>query len=111
MPLRFVSRADMWRFKQKVIGRTLHVGQAVAVGGLRATAHRLRGVRGATTSSGVLGTATRFVFRARSSRIFWLVQMSYETWEPTGAPDGYLHVERLVRGGADHASARVGRQP
>jgi len=103
----FVSRADMWRFKRLVLGRTLHAGQALAVGGMRATAHTLRGVAGVEGSaSGLLVPKTRFVFRTRSSRIFWLVQMSYETWEPTGGADGFLHVERLVDGFAAPLLAR-----
>ena len=33
----FVSRADLWRFKRLVIGRTLQVGQHVAVVRMRAS--------------------------------------------------------------------------
>ena len=48
----FVSRADLWRFKRLVIGRTLHVGQHVAVGGMRASTNVLR----AKESCGVLAS-------------------------------------------------------
>ena len=95
----FVSRADLWRFKRLVIGRTLHVGQHVAVGGMRASTNVLRAKESCgVLASGCVVASTRLTFRTRSSRIFWLVQLSYESWEPTGGADGATHVERLVDG-------------
>ncbi|KAH8068587.1 hypothetical protein JL721_6735 [Aureococcus anophagefferens] len=94
----FVSRADMWRFKTAVVGRALHVGKVLDIGGMRAAAHELRGCDGSTITSAVLSANTRLVFRTRSTRLFWLVQMSFEMWEPTGGGGDALHVERLVDG-------------
>ena len=65
---------------------------------MRATARELRGHGGQTLESAILTEKTRFVFRSRSTRLFWLVQMSYEMWEPTGGDDGALHATiRRVR--------------
>ena len=94
----FVSRADMWRFKTGIVGRAVHVGKAVDLWGMRATVAELRGKDGEVATSALLVASTRFVFRTRSTRLFWLVQMSFEMWEPTGGDDGALHVERLVDG-------------
>ena len=91
----FVSRADMWRFKTGIVGRAVHVGKAVDLWGMRATVAELRGKDGLLATSALLVASTRFVFRTRSTRLFWLVQMSFEMWEPTGGDDGALHVERL----------------
>ena len=33
------------------------------------------------TSSGIITKKTKFVFRSRSSRIIWLLQMSAEMWD------------------------------
>ena len=65
----FVSRADMWRFKTAVVGRALHVGKVLDIGGMRAAAHELRGCDGSTITSAVLSANTRLVFRTRSTRL------------------------------------------
>lgn len=94
----FISRADIWRFKRDVIGVTTYVGKTFNINGMRATARELRGSQGERVDSAILVDSTTFNLRSRSTRIFWLVQMSYEMWEPNGADDDSLHMERLVDG-------------
>ncbi|KAJ8604019.1 hypothetical protein CTAYLR_003379 [Chrysophaeum taylorii] len=94
----FISRADIWRFKSDVVGEAVYVGKTFSIDGMRATARELRGGTGELVESGLLVEKTRFIFRSRSTRIFWLVQMSYEMWEPVSGEDEALHVERLVDG-------------
>ncbi|TYZ66574.1 hypothetical protein PybrP1_010056 [[Pythium] brassicae (nom. inval.)] len=89
----FLSRADIWRFKVAMIGKCVHVGKNVACLGVRSQ------VEGLLASNrerycGVVGADTKMIVRSRSSRLFWLVQMSAEMWE--FAPDGELYYEKLI---------------
>jgi len=106
----FISRADIWRFKSDVFGETAYVGKTfLSLGGMRATARVVLGKNGRKIASGFLVDRTRFIFRSRSTRIFWLVQMSSEMWEPTGDYDDQgsgLYVERFVEGFAAPLLAR-----
>ena len=77
----FLQRGYMWRFKKHMFGRPVHVGQTVtAVGGVQAQVQEL-GLNGAPIISGVISERTHFVFRSRSARIMWLVQISAEMWD------------------------------
>ena len=77
----FLQRGYMWRFKKDMFGRPVHVGQTVtAVGGVQAQVQEL-GLNGVPTISGVISERTHFVFRSRSARIIWLVQISSEMWD------------------------------
>lgn len=89
----FLSRADIWRFKVAVLGSCVYVGKHIAALGMRAQ------VEGLLTSnqdlfSGVVGNETKMIFRSRSARIVWLIQMSADMWE--FAPDGELYYEKLL---------------
>ena len=88
----FVSRADIWRFKESVVGEAIWRGKSFALGGVRATVRDARKLTLEVTA-GVIGESTRFIFRSRSTRIFWLVQMSAEMWEH--APDGELFFDKV----------------
>ncbi|KAJ1459417.1 hypothetical protein M885DRAFT_511366 [Pelagophyceae sp. CCMP2097] len=95
----FVSRANIWRFKGDVIGSPMYVGKTFELGGgTRCVAMEVRDSNGRSMDSAMLVERTRFVFRSRSTRVFWLLQMSFEMWEPTLGDDGALHIERLVDG-------------
>jgi DEP domain-containing protein 5 len=76
----FLQRGNMWRAKMATFGRPVHIGQTVVVDGLQATVQEI-GKDGKPWFSGIISENTNFVFRSRSSRIIWLVQMSSEMWE------------------------------
>jgi hypothetical protein len=44
---------------------------------------------------GVMGTETKLILRSRSSRIFWLIQMSTEMWDY--ADDGEMYFEKMIQ--------------
>lgn len=93
----FISRAEIWKFKKCVESEPVYVGKYFDVNGVRATASELRGKAGQLVDSALLSEHTKLIFRSRSTRIFWLVQMSYEMWEPNvGVDDDFLYVERIV---------------
>ncbi|RHY21506.1 hypothetical protein DYB32_009795 [Aphanomyces invadans] len=50
--------------------------------------------KGENVLCGVMGTSTKLILRSRSSRIFWLVQMSPEMWD--FADDGEIYFEKLL---------------
>ena len=76
----FLQRGNMWRAKMAMFGRPVHIGQTVVMDGLQATVQEI-GKDGKPLFSGVISENTNFVFRSRSCRIIWLVQMSSEMWE------------------------------
>ena len=89
----------MWRFKSDMFGRPVHVGQTVtAIGGVQAQVQEL-GIKGTPTISGVISERTHFVFRSRSARIIWLVQISCEMWEYD--KNGDLYFEKFLNQFAD----------
>ncbi len=70
----------MWRFKSSMFGKSVYTGQNVSINGMQAQIVQLRH-KAASTMSGIISEKTKFVFRSRSSRIIWLVQISAEMWE------------------------------
>ncbi|RLN15080.1 hypothetical protein BBJ28_00011296 [Nothophytophthora sp. Chile5] len=89
----FLSRADVWRFKVTMVGQCVYVGRTVECLGIRSQVEAI--LAGKTPRGcGVIGDATKIVVRSRSSRFFWLVQMSAEMWE--FAPDGEIYYEKLL---------------
>lgn len=90
----FLQRGYMWRFKKDMFGRPVHVGQTVtAAGGVQAQVQEL-GLNGKPTISGVISERTHFVFRSRSARIIWLVQISSEMWDYD--QNGDLYFEKFL---------------
>lgn len=92
----YLQRGNMWRFKNQMFGRPVHLGdiiiplfqrmlfaiagQNIAINGMQAQIQELC-VDTSSTSSGIITKKTKFVFRSRSSRIIWLVQISAEMWD------------------------------
>ena len=76
----FLQRGNMWRFKKSMVGRTAFAGQTVNVDGLQATVQELA-CKGVAARSGMVLESTQMIFRSRSTRIIWLVQISAEMWE------------------------------
>lgn len=89
----FLSRADIWRFKVAMLGKCVYVGKHVACLGVRSQVEGLL-ANNQDHACGVIGAETKMIVRSRSSRLFWLVQMSAEMWE--FAPDGELYYEKLL---------------
>jgi hypothetical protein len=89
----YLSSADIWRVKVALFGKCVYVGKTVECLGIRSQVEGLLAA-GAEVFSGVIGDATKIIVRSRSSRLFWLVQMSAEMWE--FAPDGELYYEKLI---------------
>lgn len=86
----FIPRADILRFKRTVFGSPAHRSKAFNSLGVRASVRELTR-HGQPAASAVLTERTNFIFRSRSSRIFWLVQISIEMYEY--APTGQLYLE------------------
>ncbi|RLN93174.1 hypothetical protein BBJ28_00009584 [Nothophytophthora sp. Chile5] len=89
----FLSRADVWRFKVTMVGQCVYVGRTVECLGIRSQVEVVLAGK-IPRGCGVIGDATKIVVRSRSSRFFWLVQMSAEMWE--FAPDGEIYYEKLL---------------
>ncbi|KAL3656528.1 hypothetical protein V7S43_018608 [Phytophthora oleae] len=89
----FLSRADIWRFKVTMLGQCVYVGRTVECLGIRSQVDAIL-ASNTQLHCGVIGDATKIVVRSRSSRLFWLVQMSTEMWE--FAPDGEIYYEKLL---------------
>jgi len=58
------------------------IGLNIAINGMQAQIQELH-IEGMSmnTSSGIITKTTKFVFRSRSSRIIWLLQISAEMWD------------------------------
>ncbi len=76
----YLQRGNMWRFKKSMFGKSVHMGQNLSINGMQAQILQLRN-KSSSTTSGIITEKTKFVFRSRSSRIIWLVQISAEMWE------------------------------
>ena len=91
----YISRGDMWRLKQDLCKQCVYVTQEITAFGLRAHINELL-ISNINVGSGVIGENTRFVFRSKSARLTWLIQISQELWDC--ADDGQLYVEKIVSG-------------
>jgi DEP domain-containing protein 5 len=76
----FVQRGDIMRFKDSICGRMLYLGQNIASDFVQAQVQELIKA-GKIIKSGIVTPKTKIVCRSRSTRIFWLVQISSEMWE------------------------------
>ena len=93
----FITRGDMWRFTDATMNLPVHRGKIFNIAGIRARVEDVKR-RDSTVESGVLMNKTKVVFRSRSARIFWLVQMSAEMWKPFDSSSGELYFERFING-------------
>ena len=89
----FLQRGNMWRTKSAMFERPVYIGQNLSVDGVQATVQEI-GVRGNSTVSGVISENTHFIFRSRSCRIIWLVQLSAEMWDHD--QNGDLYFEKFL---------------
>jgi hypothetical protein len=76
----YLQRGNMWRFKKAMFGKSVHMTQNLSINGMQAQILQLRN-KSTSTMSGIITEKTKFVFRSRSSRVIWLVQISAEMWE------------------------------
>ncbi|SPQ98891.1 unnamed protein product (mitochondrion) [Plasmodiophora brassicae] len=91
----YISRGDMWRYKQHLIDSCVYVGQTKTTMGVHARIEELL-VDGKTVKCGLITEHTKFVFRSRAARIMWLIQLSKEMWDY--GDDGQLYFEKVVNG-------------
>lgn len=89
----FLSRADIWRFKIDMFGKALYTSKNLRLLGIRAQVSTML-INGQNVQCGVVGADTKLILRSRSSRIFWLIQMSTEMWEYDD--DGEVYYEKLL---------------
>ena len=89
----FLQRGNMWRFKKSMVSRAVYIGQNVSIDGIQATVQEV-GSHGAPVKSGLISDRTHFIFRSRSTRIIWLVQISLEMWEFD--QNGDLYFEKFL---------------
>eukprot|EP00698_Gefionella_okellyi_P023459 TRINITY_DN8026_c0_g1_i2.p1 TRINITY_DN8026_c0_g1~~TRINITY_DN8026_c0_g1_i2.p1 ORF type:complete len:679 (-),score=98.04 TRINITY_DN8026_c0_g1_i2:1102-3138(-) len=89
----YVSRCDMQRFKESMLGQCLTSGQKSNFLGIKGTVKELL-AQDKRVLSGLVGPKTKVVFRSRSARVFWLVQLSAEMWEFDD--EGDLFFEKAV---------------
>lgn len=85
----FLQRGNMWRFKNSMLGFPIRIGQNVQIGGVQAQIEEIS-LKGEPLLSGVISEKTNFIFRSRSARIFWLIQISSEMWEVDDKGDMYF---------------------
>lgn len=79
----FLQRGNLWRFKNSIpVGQTIHIGGFFNFDGVNAQIQEI-GKSGSeiATISGIITEKTHFIFRSRSTRIIWLVQISKEMFE------------------------------
>jgi hypothetical protein len=91
----YISRGDMWRFRGDLRGKCVYIQQNVLANGLQAQVNQLL-VNGQHVSSGVITKDTKWIFRSRSAKLTWLIQLSEEMWDC--ADDGELYHEKVVNG-------------
>lgn len=76
----YLQRGHMLRFKNSLVGRTIHVNQNVQLNSMTALVQEVRKDPNPKVS-GLVTDQTKFVFRSKSARIIWLVQISAEMWD------------------------------
>jgi len=77
----YLQRGHMLRFKNSLLGRTIHINQTIQQrNGMNAQIQDIRKDSNPQVS-GLITDNTKFVFRSKSARIMWLVQISAEMWD------------------------------
>jgi DEP domain-containing protein 5 len=117
----FLQRGNLWRFKEAMIGKAVHAGINANSGNVSATVQELlqnrasgagaggglgvaagtvgaggqqQQVRQVPVVSGVVTPSTHFIFRSKSVRLIWLIQISVEMWELD--QNGDMYFEKLL---------------
>lgn len=88
---KFVQRGDMTRYKKNMIGRTVHINQNIDLEGVNVLTQEIS-LQEQPLKCGIITEDTNIVFRSRSARVFWLVQISSEMWEIDKNGDLYFEV-------------------
>jgi hypothetical protein len=89
----YLQRGNMWRFKRSLVGRAVHAQQNVVIDGMTAQVLEIS-VGGNPVTSGVISENTNVIFRSRSARIYWLVQITSEMW--AFDQNGELYFEKFL---------------
>lgn len=76
----YLQRGNMFRFKNSLIGRTIHLSQNLSLLSMHAQIQELRRDT-SLICSGLVTEKTKLVFRSKSARIIWLVQISAEMFD------------------------------
>jgi DEP domain-containing protein 5 len=76
----YLQRGNMLRFKESMIGRTVYQSQNLIINMMQAQIQDIR-KSSKSISSGLITNETKFVFRSKSARIVWLVQISVEMYD------------------------------
>uniref|UniRef100_A0A1I7VY37 DEP domain-containing protein n=1 Tax=Loa loa TaxID=7209 RepID=A0A1I7VY37_LOALO len=92
---RYVSRSDMWRFRNCLIDTCAYIGKKVEWLLIPTTVVSLW-AKGEIVRSGYVSEDTRIVFRSASAMMLVYVQMSSEMWDFD--PYGDLYFEKCVNG-------------
>ncbi|CAM9485007.1 unnamed protein product, partial [Ectocarpus fasciculatus] len=89
----YIQRGNMWRYTHALAGLAVHVPQMVAIDGISAQMLELT-AKGNQVQSGVITNKTNVIFRSKSARIFWLIQISSEMW--MFDQNGDLYFEKVL---------------
>ena len=89
----YIGRSDNWRCKHFMQDSTVFTGASVSIEGMKLRVDEIVS-HGRPAKSGLITSATRFTFRSRSARLFFLIQLSEEMWE--FADDGELYFEKVL---------------
>jgi DEP domain-containing protein 5 len=76
----YLQRGNFFRLQNVMFGRTVYIGQNLAINGMQAQIQEIQ-KDSTSRNSGIITERTKFVFRSKSARIIWLVQISAEMWE------------------------------
>ena len=89
----YIQRGNMWRYTHALAGLAVHVPQMVTIDGISAQMLELT-AKGNHVQSGVITNKTNVIFRSKSARIFWLIQISSEMW--MFDQNGDLYFEKVL---------------
>ena len=76
----YLQRGNMWRCRKMLFGRSVHLGQNLSINEMQLQIQELR-IESSKQKSGIITENTKFVFRSRSCRIGWLIQITAEMWD------------------------------
>ena len=89
----YVSRGDMFRYKSQLVSQYVYRNKVIPVAGLKVIVDELM-VNNVNQKCGIISNDTKLVFRSRSAKMFWLIQLSEEMWNFDY--DGQLYFEKAV---------------